>query len=105
MESDLEVPTKTEWRCFHCGFTTTDRIEAEAHFTDDPSWKPVCWSDRDPDDAAKEIQDLRVQLEHAREEVVRLQNRERRHLRWLEQAVAQRDALRAHPSDSEVSHE
>lgn len=61
------------WRCFHCGFSTSDVREAEAHFGDRDDEEPLCktiarWGD---DETARQLQDTIQQLNAERAETAR----------------------------------
>lgn len=62
------------WLCFHCGFETADRREAQAHFGEGPDEEPLCrsWAELDADGRASEYQSAMGELEREREEADRL---------------------------------
>jgi hypothetical protein len=65
------------WRCFHCGFETTDRIEAQGHFGDRDDEVPLCisWHDLDADGKASEIQHEHGMLLEEQDENLRLRTK------------------------------
>lgn len=75
------------WRCFHCGFETSNPAEAGAHFgeRDDPEeFTPTCtwWAKLSSEERAQEFQDLRQQLNYeqrmAGDQVARIEGLEYR---------------------------
>lgn len=75
--AELEVQLADEkqtWRCFHCGFETSDRKEASGHFGEFGEEYPLCihWSDLDADGKASEFQSINAELEGEREENLKL---------------------------------
>lgn len=75
--ADLEAQLADEkqtWRCFHCGFETSDRKEASGHFGEFGEEYPLCihWSDLDADGKASEFQSINAELEGEREENLKL---------------------------------
>lgn len=62
------------WRCFHCGFASSDAEEARAHFGESADDKALCleWQTMD---SAKELQATIQQLNSERDENHRLRER------------------------------
>ena len=73
LEAQLSSEQQT-WRCFHCGFETSDKTEASGHFGEFGEEYPLCihWSDLDADGKASEFQSINAELECAREENLKL---------------------------------
>lgn len=73
LEAQL-VAEKQTWRCFHCGFETSDKTEASGHFGEFGEEYPLCihWSDLDADGKASEFQSINAELEGEREENLKL---------------------------------
>jgi hypothetical protein len=72
---DLDQPgAVTTWRCFHCGFETTDEAEARSHFSDDSDDLALClsWASMDDAERAHEYQQVVLELNATREDVFRL---------------------------------
>jgi uncharacterized coiled-coil protein SlyX len=72
LESQLAVEKET-WRCFHCGFETADRAEAEVHFgarDDAEEFKPFCrwWASMSPEERGEALQDTIKELNSERDE-------------------------------------
>ena len=72
LEAQLAVEKET-WRCFHCGFETADRAEAEAHFgdrDDAEEFKPLCrwWASMSAEERGETLQDTIEQLNSERDE-------------------------------------
>ena len=65
---------KRVWRCFHCGFETSDRKEASGHFGEFGEEYPLCihWADLDADGKASEFQSINAELEGEHEENLKL---------------------------------
>lgn len=64
-----------QWTCFHCGFQTSDRTEAAAHFGEmGEEEEPLCltWKDLDEHGKASELQNALGQLAEANAEIERL---------------------------------
>lgn len=57
------------WRCFHCGFATSDRAEAEFHFGEEEGQFSVClkWSAMKDDERFVAYKDAECALERERE--------------------------------------
>ena len=68
---DVVMPA---WRCFHCGFETSDEKEARAHFGDDSDDQALCvmWASIDDAERAHAYQQLTLELDATREEVFSL---------------------------------
>lgn len=66
-ERDAAVAT---WRCFHCGFATADKAEAEAHFGDSDEAEPLCldWTRLTEDERVQAVQNLCRELAGERDE-------------------------------------
>lgn len=62
------------WRCFHCGFETSDKNEARSHFGDDSGDPALClfWNSLDDAERAHEYQQMVLELNATREDVIRL---------------------------------
>ena len=73
LEAQLSSEQQT-WRCFHCGFDTSDKTEASGHFGEFGEEYPLCihWSDLDADSKASEFQRINAELEGEREENLKL---------------------------------
>jgi len=72
LEAQLAAEKET-WRCFHCGFETANRAEAEAHFgdrDDAEEFKPLCrwWASMSPKERGETLQDTIEQLNSERDE-------------------------------------
>lgn len=69
LEGELAEARKA-YRCFHCGFETTDAKEAAGHFGDRDDMAPLCldWSELDADGRASEYQNVCGSLNSEREE-------------------------------------
>jgi hypothetical protein len=69
-----QVLVMPAWRCFHCGFKTSDEKEAQAHFGDDSDDPALCvfWTSLDDAERAHEYQQLTMELNATREDVFRL---------------------------------
>lgn len=59
------------WRCFHCGFETSDYSEAESHFGDGDGDPALCilWSSMDDAERSHEYQQMVLELNGTRDEV------------------------------------
>lgn len=57
------------WRCFHCGFETTDRKEAAGHFGDCDEVQPLCliWAELSDHERLAECQNVSGHLAEERE--------------------------------------
>lgn len=63
-KEDLKQATET-WRCFHCGFATSDPLEAEAHFgARDDEGPALCKFD--DDELRKQHQEMFIELQRSR---------------------------------------
>lgn len=62
------------WRCFHCGFETSDHEEARSHFSDGDGDPALClfWASMDDAERAHEYQQMVLELNATREEVFSL---------------------------------
>ena len=69
--SDTETKT---WTCFHCGFETSSRDEAQSHFGDDEDDPAMClfWASMDDAARAHEYQQMVLELNATHEDVFRL---------------------------------
>lgn len=59
-----------KWRCFHCGFATSDPQQARAHFGEYGEGDPaLClhWAELDEAGRVSELQDCLIELEATRE--------------------------------------
>ncbi len=72
--SILEAEKKT-WRCFNCGFETSDKTEAEAHFGEGEGGVGLCveWSNMDSSERVRAYQELTMELNETREENIALE--------------------------------
>lgn len=66
-ELEARLMASEKWICFHCGFETSDRDEAHAHFgdrDDAEEFTPTCtwWAKLTAEERAQEIQDLLQQI-------------------------------------------
>ena len=71
----LEVITlKATWKCFHCGFETTDKAAAEAHFGDGEGESALCifWYSMEDADRAQAYQEVIGELNQERKENIAL---------------------------------
>ena len=89
LEAQLSSEKQT-WRCFRCGFETSDKTEASGHFGEFGEEYPLCihWSDLDADGKASEFQSINAELECAREENRKL----RRQVEQLEYLTGSQEA-------------
>jgi hypothetical protein len=67
----LQLTISSTWRCFHCGFETTDEKLAAAHFgarDDAEEFKPLCkwWASMSPEERGEALQDVILQLNQER---------------------------------------
>lgn len=64
----------SHWRCFHCGFQTSDPKEAEAHFGDEDDPESLCtiWASENGGERLKELQQMTMELNGEREENTKL---------------------------------
>lgn len=75
LQTKQQVQQPIIWICFHCGFETSDRDEAESHFGDMDDFEPLCkhWSRMTAEDRAGEIQSAIQELNGERRRVESLQ--------------------------------
>lgn len=71
------MPNDTLWRCFHCGFETSDEREAAAHFGDRDEVEALCqtWQTLNADGRAQEYQSIQRELTAERDDNRRLRGR------------------------------
>ena len=64
------------WVCFHCGFSSADRIEAAGHFGEFGDEFPICltWAKLNADDRLQEYQNITGELNREREENLRMRS-------------------------------
>lgn len=80
IKSQAEVEQlRATWRCFHCGFESSDTRDAEAHFgerDDAEEFTPTCkwWQRMGLDERVVEFQDLLKELNLEREDNANLSN-------------------------------
>lgn len=58
------------WRCFHCGFETSDRGKAEAHFADDSGGMALCqaWGSWTDQERLEQLQSVALELNRERDD-------------------------------------
>ena len=77
---------KATWKCFHCGFETTSRKEAEAHFGDGEGEPSMCifWLAMPDHERVHAYQELSVELENERADIQRQAKEIKRYREALE---------------------
>ena len=70
----LEAEKKI-WRCYSCGFETSDKSQAEAHFGEEEGEVSLCveWANMDSSERVRAYQELTVELNETREENIALE--------------------------------
>lgn len=73
-ERIAELEARAQWKCFHCGFETSDEKEASAHFGDMDDEYPLCvtWSELTSDERTVEYQSTMGELNAERDENINL---------------------------------
>ena len=89
MATDYEkqiAALKDTWKCFHCGFETTSRKEAEAHFGDGEGEPTMCifWLTMPDHERVHAYQELSVELENERADIQRQAKEIKRYREALE---------------------
>ena len=77
-EEIQQAAKESLWRCFHCGFETSDHKEGAAHFGDRDDESPICitWASLSVEERLGEYQALTRELNGERDENARLRSRE-----------------------------
>lgn len=80
LTAELAATKQDRWTCFHCGFETTDREEAAAHFgdrDDAEEFTPLCrwWKNMTPEERGEALQEAIRDLNAEREENALLRTR------------------------------
>jgi len=92
-ELQQQVAEIATWQCFHCGFKTSDKAEAEAHFGDGDGESAICkyWTELNAEERLGEFQSLVQELNGERDEGIKLLQRAEAAEAEAEKAKGERD--------------
>ena len=79
--ADMEAEKK-KWKCYNCGFETSDKTQAEAHFSGEEGEVALCveWANMDSSERVRAYQELTIELNETREENITLEAKVKEYL-------------------------